>query len=96
MAARAPDECFRRQQGFDLFEQEELLLGTGNQACHFRPQASHRDPRNHQLMGGPQHGREARWVERGEHTLHLVQAPDQNEAPNFQIPRRVYAVAVVF
>jgi hypothetical protein len=40
-------------------------------ARRFRPQAPHRDPRNHQLVGGPQRGRQKRGVEIGENTLRL-------------------------
>ncbi len=122
MTARVHDECFRRQQRFDLFEQEKSLLATCNQArrrriqderrafnlrrqrrdacvtrgalgpgeCsarRFRPKAPHRDPRNYELVGGPRRGREGRRVELGEHTLRLVQASEQEEAPDLEMPR---------
>src|SRR5713101_2870010 len=133
MTARVDDERFRSQQRFDLFEQEESLLATRNQArrgrvqdagCAFdlrrqrrdacvargalgpsersarrlRPEAPHRDPRDHQLVGGRRRGREGRGVELGERTLGLVEAPDQEEAPDLEIPRMrgVHPVAVLF
>ena len=133
MTARVHDECVRRQQRFDLLEQEESLLATRNQArsgrvqdeeCAFdlrrqrrdpcvargalgasersarrlRPEAPDRDPRDHQLVGGPRRGREGRGVELGERTLGLVDAPDQEEAPDLEIPRMrgVDPVAVRF
>ena len=67
-------------------------------ARRLRPQAPHRDPRNHQLVGGPRRGRKRRGIEIGEHTLRLVQAPDQEQAPDLEIPRMrgVQPVAVLF
>ena len=67
-------------------------------ARRLRPEASHRDPRNHQLVGGPRRGRQGRGVERGERTLGLVEAPDQEEAPDLEVPRirGVHPVAVRF
>ena len=133
MTARVHDERFRRQQRFDLFEQEESLLATRNQArrgrvqdeeCAFdlrrqrrdtcvargalgpsersarrlRPEAPNRDPRDHQLVGGTRRGRQRRRVELGERTLGLVEAPDQEEAPDLEVPRirGVHAVAMRF
>ena len=67
-------------------------------ARHFGPNASHRDPRNDQLVGGPRGGRERRRIERRERTLGLVEAPDHEKAPDLEMPRMrgVYAVAVRF
>ena len=122
MTARVHDERVRRQQRFDLLQQEESLLATRNQArsgrvqdeeCAFdlsrqrrdtcvarcalgpserrarrlRPEAPHRDPRDYQLVDGSRRGREGRGVELGERTLGLVDAPDQEEAPDLEIPR---------
>ena len=56
-------------------------------ARRLRPEAPHRDPRDHQLVGGPRRGRQGRGVELGERTLGLVEAPDQEEAPDLEIPR---------
>ena len=66
-------------------------------ARRLRLQAPHRDPRNHQLVGGPRRGREGRGVELGERTLGLVEAPDQEQAPDLEIPRMrgVHPVAVL-
>jgi hypothetical protein len=62
------------------------------------PQASYRDPRNHQLVGGPRRGREWRGVELGERALGLGEAPDQEEAPDLKVARMrgVHPVAVLF
>jgi hypothetical protein len=67
-------------------------------ARRLRPEASHRDPRNDQLVGRPRRGREGRGVELGEPTLGLVETPDQEEAPDLKIPRMrgVHPVAVLF
>jgi hypothetical protein len=132
MTARVHDERVRRQQRFDLLEQEGSLLAARNQArggrvqdeeCAFdlsrqrrdtcvprgalgpsersarrpRPEAPHRDPRGHQLVDNSRRGREGRGVELGERTLGLVDAPDQEEAPDLEIPgkRGVRPVAVL-
>jgi hypothetical protein len=49
-------------------------------------------------VGGPRRGREGRGVELGECTLRLVEAPDQEEAPDLEVPRMrgVHPVAVLF
>jgi hypothetical protein len=133
MAARVHDERVRRQQRFNLFEQQKPLLTVLNQArcglgqdegCTFhlgrqrrytclargalgsdersarlrRLEASHRDPRDNQLVGSSRRGRERRGVELGELTLGLVEAPDQEEVPNLEILRKggVRPVTVLF
>jgi hypothetical protein len=133
MAARVHDERARRQQRFNLFEQQEPLLAVLNQArrrlvqgegCTFhlgrqrrytcsargalgsrersarllRLEASHRDPRDNQLVSGPRCGRERRRVKFGELILGLVEAPDQEEVPNLEILRKsgVRPVTVLF
>ena len=133
MTARVHDECFRRQQRFDLLEPEDPLPATRGQArsgrvqdevgafylrrqrrdacvvrcalgpsersaSRLRPEASNRDPRDHQLVGGPRRGREGRGVELGEGTLGFVDAPDQEQAPDLEISRvrRVDPVGVRF
>ena len=67
-------------------------------ARRLRPQASHRDPRNDQLVGGPRCGREGRGVELGEPVLCLVEAADQKKAPDLKIScmRGVQPIAVRF
>ena len=67
-------------------------------ARRLRPEASNRDPRDHQLVGGSRRGRERRGVDLGERTLGFVDAPDQEEAPDLEIPRvrGVYPVGVGF
>jgi hypothetical protein len=49
-------------------------------------------------VGGPRRGREGRRVEVGELTFGRVEAPDQEEAPDLEIPRMrgVHPVAVLF
>jgi hypothetical protein len=66
--------------------------------CRLRPEAPHRDPCNHQLVRGPQRGREARRIELGDGTFRLVDAPEEEKASNFEIAGvgGVYAVAVLF
>ena len=63
-----------------------------------RPEATHRDARNHQLVDSPQRGWEGQGVELGERTLGLVDAADQEEAPYLEIPGvcGVDAVAMCF
>ena len=53
---------------------------------------------NHQLVGGPRRGRKGRGIERGERALGLVEAPDQEQAPDLEIARMrgVDPVAVRF
>jgi hypothetical protein len=67
-------------------------------ARRLRPETSHRDPRDHQLLGGPQCGREWRGVELGEASLGLADATDEEEAPDLEMPRMrsVHPVAVLF
>ncbi len=67
-------------------------------ARRLRPEASHRDPCNDQLVGSPRRGGEGHGIELGERTLGLVEAPDQEEAPDLEIPRMrgVQPVAVLF
>ena len=62
------------------------------------PEVAHRDSRNHHLVGGTQSGREGGGVEVGELSLGCVEAPDQEEAPDFEIAcmRGVHSVAVLF
>ena len=67
-------------------------------ARHLGPKASHGDPRNDQLVGGPRRGREGRRIEPGERMLGLVETPDQEKAPDLEMPRMrgVHPVAVLF
>jgi hypothetical protein len=90
---------------FDLRRQRrDACVGRGargpgeRSARHLRPEASHRDPRNHQRVGDPQRGREGRGVELGERTLGFVEAPDEEEAPDPEVPRirGVHPVAARF
>jgi len=50
------------------------------------------------LLIGPRRGREGRGVERGERMLGLIEAADQEEAPDLESPRMrgIHAVAVRF
>jgi hypothetical protein len=56
-------------------------------ACHARTEAPHRDPRDQELVNGPGRGWEGRGVERGEPTLGLVEAPEEDEASGLEQPR---------
>jgi hypothetical protein len=49
-------------------------------------------------VGGPRRGREGRGIELGKRTLGLVEAPDQEKAPDLEIPRMrgVQPIAVFF
>ncbi|MNC84784.1 hypothetical protein D3C83_03520 [compost metagenome] len=87
----------RRQRG-DGCVARGALGASERSARRLRPEASHRDPRNHQLVDGPQRGRQKRGIEIGERALGLFEAPDQEEAPDFEIPcmRGVHPVAVRF
>jgi hypothetical protein len=62
------------------------------------PEASHRDPRNNQLVGGPRSWRERRMVELTEPTFGLIEPPDQEEAPDFEMPciGGVHPIALLF
>jgi len=67
-------------------------------ARHLRPEATHRDAGDHQLVGSPRRGRKGRGVKLNERALSFVDAPDQEEAPDLEIPRvgGVDAIAVLF
>jgi hypothetical protein len=74
-------------------------LGAGERfARSLRPEASHRDAGNDQLVRGHQCRRERCRIELGEGKLGLIELPDQEKATNFEIPRMrgVHAVAVLF
>jgi hypothetical protein len=47
-------------------------------------------------VGGLRRGREGRGVKLGERALGLVEAPDQEEAPDLEIPRMRGAYALFF
>ena len=67
-------------------------------ARRLRPQAPHRDPRDHQFVGGPRRGGKGAGSSVGELALGLVEAPDQEQAPDLEIARMrgVHPVAVRF
>src|SRR5579859_673124 len=50
-------------------------------------QAPHRDPGHDQLVGDPRRGREGGGVEGGEGALGIVEASDQQQAPDLEMPR---------
>ena len=87
-----------RRQGWDTCVTRRPLGSTESSARRPRPDAPNRDPRDHQLVGCTQRRRERRGVEPGEHALGLVDAPDQEEAPDIEITRMrgVDPVAVRF
>jgi hypothetical protein len=67
-------------------------------ARRLRPEASHRYPCNHQLVRGPRRSRKEGRVELGERTLRLIDASEQEKAPDLEIAGMggVYAIAVLF
>ena len=107
---RSPSRAIRRRGrvqdegcAFDLRRQRrDICVARGalgsreRRARRLRPKPSHRDPGNDQFVGGLQRGRERRRVERGEGMFGLVEAADQEQAPDREILRMrgVYAVAV--
>jgi hypothetical protein len=48
---------------------------------------SHVDPSKHEFVGGPRRRREETWIEVSEPKLRLVEAPQQEQSPNFEIAR---------
>ena len=105
-AIRRAAGVFRSERcAFDLGRQRrDIRVARGalgpreRRARRLRPQAPHRDARDDQLVGGPRGGREGRRVELGERTLGLVEAADQEQAPDLEIARMrgVGPVAVRF
>ena len=74
-------------------------LGPGERSArHLAPNPSHRNPRNHQFVGGSQSGRERGRIKPGERTLGLVETPDQEKTADRKMPRvpGVDPVAVLF
>jgi hypothetical protein len=65
-------------------------------ARRFDPQAPHRDAGNYEFVGGPQSRRQDRGIEFRQCALGLVEAPDQQQTPDFEMPcmRGVRPVAV--
>jgi hypothetical protein len=86
-----------RQRG-DTGVPRGALGPSERRSRRLRPQAPHGDPRDHKLVDGPRRGREGRRVQCGERTLGLVDAPDQEEAPDLEVKRvsGVPSVAVLF
>jgi hypothetical protein len=66
--------------------------------CLFGPEAPHGDPSKHEFVGGPRRRREETWIEVSELKLRLVEAPDQEQSPNFKIARMrgIPTVTVLF
>ena len=56
-------------------------------ARRLRPQAPHRDPRDHELVGSPQRRRQGRGIELRQRALGLVEAPDQQKTPDLEMLR---------
>ena len=55
----------------------DAFCPTQRGARFFGSQAPHGDSRNHQFVESPQRGRENTRVKVSEHTLRLVEVPDQ-------------------
>ena len=87
----------RRQRG-DTRVACGVLGPRERSARRLHPQTSNCDPRNDQLVGGPQCRWERRRVELGERAFGFVETPDQEEAPHLEIARMccIHAVAVLF
>jgi hypothetical protein len=75
-----------------------VLGPSERRARRLRPEAPHRDSRGQQLVDNSRRRRERRGVELGERTLGLVDAPDQEEAPDLEVLRirGVHPVAARF
>ena len=56
-------------------------------ARRFRPQAPHRDPRDHELVGSPQSRRQGRGIELRQRAFSLVELSDQQKTPNLEMLR---------
>jgi len=62
--------------------------GPGQRSARrFRPEASHRDPRNNQLVGGPRRGRKGFGIESRERMLGIVESPDQQKTADLETAR---------
>ena len=85
-----------RPQRRDIGVARGLLRPGQRNARRLGLQASHRDPRNHQLVGCPRRRRKRRRIKFGERPLGLVEASDQEQPPDREVPRqcRVQVVAV--
>ena len=64
-----------------------LLSSIERRARRLRPQPANRDAGDHQLVHGPQRGREGRGVDPRERPLGLVEAPDQEQSPDREMTR---------
>ena len=87
-----------RRQRRDAGVTRGALGPRERRARRLRLQASHRDARNDELVDGSRCGRQRRGVELGERPLRLVDAPDQDEAPDREVARMrgVDPVAISF
>jgi hypothetical protein len=86
------------RQGRDTCEARGAFRSSERGTRCLRLEASHRNPRNHEFVGGPGRRREGRGVQLGEHALRPVQMPYQEKAPDLKIPRMcgVQPVTVYF
>ena len=57
-------------------------------ACRLRPQASERNPGDHQLVGSPRCRRKGCRVQSGKCRLGLVDAPEQEHTPDLEMARK--------
>ncbi|MEA2725954.1 MAG: hypothetical protein QOF70_429, partial [Acetobacteraceae bacterium] len=87
-----------RRQRRDVRLARGALSPSERRTRHLRPQAPNRDPRDDQLVGGPRRGWEGRGVNLAERPFGVIEAPDQEQAPDLEIPRMrgVHPVAVRF
>jgi len=67
-------------------------------ASHPDAKTPHADARNRQLVNNPNGRRQARGIERGEHLVSFVEAPDQYQTSDFDIPclRGIGGITMLF
>ena len=102
-AIRRAAGVFRTRDALDLRRQRRDTRVARRDRLARAPRAAdaeapHRDPRHDQLVGGSRRGRQGRGVELGERPLGFVEAPNQDEAPDLEIPRvrGVHPIAMRF
>ena len=87
-AFRGQGWCFRPPLSAPGCPQARGALGLDQRSPRrLDPQAPHRDPSDHELMGGPQSRRQGRGIELRQRALGLLEATDQKKTPNLEMPR---------
>ena len=100
--------CWRREDPGSIFnlhgQRRDSCLSRGPLrlsecgASHRDPQTPRRDSSNRQLVNSPERRREVPGVERGEHLVGFIEAPDQYQTSDLEIPCLcgISAIAVLF